>query len=159
VTAGADEEVQVGAGVGLQHVVGVEAGPAAGGRRRRSGPLRAAARELLVGHLEREGAGRDVERDPVAGADQRERAAGGGLGGDVQHDRAVGGAGHPAVADPHHVPYAAVQQLLRQRHVGHLGHAGIALRTAVADDQHGVLVGVEVRIGDNCVVGLLGVED
>ena len=31
VTAGADEEVQVSAGVGLKHVIGVEAGPAAGG--------------------------------------------------------------------------------------------------------------------------------
>src|ERR1700728_3382903 len=60
-TAGADEEVQVGAGVRLQHVVGVEAGPAAGGLRRRRRPLGPAARQLVVGHLEGEGAGRDVE--------------------------------------------------------------------------------------------------
>ena len=42
-------------------------------------------------------------RDPVAGLHQGQRAARGGLGRDVQHDRAVGGARHPAVADPHHV--------------------------------------------------------
>ena len=63
----------------------------------------------------------------VAGADQAERPAGRGLGRDVQDDRAVRGAAHPAVADAHHVADALLEQLLRQRQVRHLGHARVAL--------------------------------
>src|SRR3712207_8723151 len=39
---------------------------------------------------------------------------------------AVGGAAPPAVAHPHHVAHALLQQLLGQRHVGDLGHPGVA---------------------------------
>ena len=54
-------------------------------------------------------AGGDVEDDHVAGPDERQRAAGGGLGRDVQDDRPVGGAAHPPVADPDHVPHALLR--------------------------------------------------
>src|ERR1700733_15855606 len=70
VTACADEEVEVTAGVCLLHVLGVQPGPAPGGGARRRGPRGAAGRELGVGHVEGERAGRDVERDPGTGADE-----------------------------------------------------------------------------------------
>ena len=45
----------------------------------------------------------------VAGPDQAERPAGRGLRRDVQHDGAVGGAAHPAVADADHVAHALLR--------------------------------------------------
>ncbi len=112
-----------------------------------------------VGHLDVDASGRDVERDDVAGAHERQRSTGGGLGGDVQHDGAVRGAAHPAVADPDHVAHALREQLLRQRHVRHLGHAGVALRAAAAQHQHRVRVDVEVGVVDAGVEVLDRVED
>ena len=46
---------------------------------------------------------RDVEPDHVAVLHQRERTADRGLGGDMQDDRAEGGAAHAGVGDPDHV--------------------------------------------------------
>ena len=40
---------------------------------------------------------------------QAERSPGGGFGRDVQDDRAVGRAAHPAIADPHHVAHALLR--------------------------------------------------
>ena len=60
ITAGADEEVEVGAGVGLQHVVDVEPLPAAVGAAKPASVAASGVRrcELLVGDVERRGAGR-----------------------------------------------------------------------------------------------------
>ena len=80
-------------------------------------------------------------------------------GADVQHDRAVGGAAHPPVADAHHVAHALREQLRRQRQVRDLGHARVALRPAAAQHQHRVGVDVEVGVVDAGVQVLDGVED
>jgi hypothetical protein len=79
---------------------------------------------------------------------QRQRAAGGGLGRGVQHHGAVGGAAHARVADAHHVGDALAQHLGRQRHVAHLGHAGVALGAAVLQHQDAGLVDVQVLVVD-----------
>src|ERR1700758_5294852 len=110
-TALADEKVEVAARVCLLDVLGVKPGPAAGGGPRRRGPRGTPQCYLVVGDIYAEGAGRNVEGDHVAGLDQGERAADGGLRGDVQHDRAVGGARHAAVTDPDDVLDAALEQL------------------------------------------------
>src|SRR6185437_14345580 len=73
--ARAGEEIEVAALVGLLDVLGVKPGPAAGGGLGRRGPRGAAGRELVVGDVEAQRARGDVERDPVAAADQGERAA------------------------------------------------------------------------------------
>src|SRR5699024_1006081 len=72
---------------------------------------------------------------------------------------AVGGSRHAAVADAHHVAHALFEQLGRQRHVGDLGHAGVALGAAAAQDQHGVGVDVQVGVVDALAEVVDGVED
>ena len=149
--------------VGLQDVVDVEPLPAARPGRRTPRPWPGAASRAASsssGTSSVEPPAGDVQRR--SGRRSRtsaERAAGGRLGGDVQHDRAVRGAAHPAVADPHHVAHALREQLRRQRHVGHLGHARVALRPAAAQHQHRVGVDVEVRVVDPGVQVLDRVED
>src|SRR5689334_17384091 len=100
--AGADEEVEVGAGLGLGDVVDVEAGPPSGrvGEGGDGLGVGDALQELVVRDLDVDAAGVDVETDDIAGAHEGERPAGGGFGADVQHDGAVGGAAHAAVAHP-----------------------------------------------------------
>jgi hypothetical protein len=70
VTAGADEEVHVATGFGLEDVVGVEAGPSRG--RPPAGapstPRRRASSSSVTSSVRARG---DVEGDPVAGADLR----------------------------------------------------------------------------------------
>src|SRR6185312_10931958 len=88
----ADQEVEVGALVGLLHGRAVELDPAALGVRRQWPPFRAAPGELGGGHVQLERARVDVERDAIAALDERERAARRGLGCRVQHDGAIGGA-------------------------------------------------------------------
>ena len=130
-----------------------------GWRAGRAAPGGAAFGQFGVAHLEGQGPGRDVQGDPVAAPDQGQRAAGRGLRGGVQDDRPVGGAGHPPVADPHHVADAAQQQLPGQGHIGHFRHARVAARAAVPDDQHGVLVDIQVGVVRHRVVVRGGVED
>ncbi len=77
----------------------------------------------------------------------------------MQDDGAVRGAAHARVTDPHHVAYALLQQLGGQRQVADLGHAGIALGPAAAQDQHGGLVHVEVGRVEPGVHVLDAVED
>ena len=67
-------------------------------------------------------------------------------GHDVQHHRSVRGAAHACVRDAHHVGHAALQELWRQPHVADLRHAGIALRPAVLQHEHAVLVHVQFGI-------------
>ena len=52
-----------------------------------------------------------------------------------------------------------LEQLLRQRQVGDLGHAGVAARAAAAEHQHGVGVDVQVGVVDAGVQVLDRVED
>jgi len=136
----AGEEIEVAARVGLLDMLGVKPGPAPRGGPRRRGPRGAAGRELVVWDVEGKRAVRDVERDPVAGADQGQGAADRRLWCHVQEHGAICGAGHPAVANPHDIADAALEQLGGERDVGGLRHAGVALRPAVADDQDRVLV-------------------
>src|SRR5918998_1316783 len=70
--APADEEVEVGALIGLQHVVDVELGVAPRGGRFGRAPGGAARRQLRLVHMQVQAAGRDVERDHVAVPHQRE---------------------------------------------------------------------------------------
>ena len=60
--------------------------------------------------------------DAVAVAHQAERAAGGGIGRDVQHDGAEGGAAHARVGDADHVLDAVLRELLRDRQIAGLRH-------------------------------------
>ena len=83
---------------------------AAGSRTRRPSPALGVRAASSVGcEFDVEAPPAHVERDPVAGLHQPERAAGRGLRRDVQHDGPVGGAAHPAVADAHHVAHALLR--------------------------------------------------
>ena len=70
------------------------------------------------------------------------------FGRDVQHDGAEGGAAHARVGDAHHVLHALLRQLLRDRQVAGLGHAGRAARAGVAQHEHVVGGDVESRVVD-----------
>src|SRR5205085_1516067 len=103
----ADQKVEIGAVACLQHLVDVKLPVAALERRLRRLPARTARGELALAHQELKLALRHVELDLVAVAHERERAAGGRLGRDVQHYRAVRGAAHARIGDAHHVGDAA----------------------------------------------------
>ncbi len=83
--------------------------------------------------------------DHVAVPHQRERPADSGLRRDVQHDGAERGAAHARIRNAHHVLGAAARELLRDRQIARLGHAGRALGAGIAQHQH--VVGVHVEIG------------
>ena len=69
------EEAEVAAFVGLRDFVEEEREVAALDLPRRGLPCGLAGGEFVVGDFERERARRDIERDQVAVADERERAA------------------------------------------------------------------------------------
>ena len=133
---GAFEKIEVAALVGLRDVLLIERAEAALELRRRLLPRGAAARELGVAHLELELARRHVELDQVAVAHERQRAADERLRRDVQHARAVARAAHARVGDAHHVAHALREQLLRDRQLAPLGHAGRAERARVLQHEH-----------------------
>src|SRR5205807_2135852 len=97
------EEIEVAALVGLENVLEVEPAVAAGVGGGGRAPLGATAGQLAFGHVQGEAATGDVQLDLVAVADEGERAADGGFGGDVQDDGAVGCAAHARVRDADHV--------------------------------------------------------
>ena len=74
----------------------------------------------------------DVEGDPVAVAEERDRAAVDGLGGDVADAQARRTAGEAAVGDQQDV-LAEAGALDRAGDREHLAHARAALRALVAD--------------------------
>ena len=85
-----------------------------------------------------------------------DRAADGGLGGDVADHEAVGAAGETAVGDERHVvAEAAAHDGAGRRQ--HLAHAGAALRAFVADDHH--VPGLDRAVEDRFERVLLAVED
>src|SRR6476620_6273602 len=98
ITSCADKEIEVGACVGLLDVIYVEPLPAAYGvgEACEGGGVGSAAQQLLLRRLQRQGSAGYVEGDLVSGLHQGQRSAGGGFGGDVQHNRSVRGAAHPA---------------------------------------------------------------
>src|ERR1700730_3723749 len=140
----ADEEVEVGALMGLHDMLHIEPGIAAvvGLRRRFPGLLSLA--QLVIRDVEMEAALLDVEFDHVAVAHQRQGSARGGLGRDVQHHGAVSRAAHARVGNAHDVGNAFLQQLLRNRHVADFGEAGIALGPGPFEHHHRRLVDGEV---------------
>ena len=75
----------------------------------------------------------EVEPDPVAVADERDRAAVGRLGGDVADAQPGGAAGEAAVGEQQHV-LAEPGALDRAGDGEHLAHAGPARGALVADD-------------------------
>jgi hypothetical protein len=81
----ADKKVEVGARVGLLHVVYVEPLPSAYRIRKvcEGRGVGSATPQLLLRHLQRQRSARYVEGDLVSGLHQCQRSAGRGLGGDV----------------------------------------------------------------------------
>src|SRR6476659_4834479 len=147
-TALADEEVEVGALVGLLYVVEIKAPIAALERRLGRLPFRLSLLQFGVGNEELDLPFRDIELDHVAVLHQREHAAGGRFGRYVQHHGAVRRATHARVRNAHYVGDALLQELRRQRHVANFRHAGVALRPAVLQHHDAALVDVELRIVD-----------
>ncbi len=154
----ADQEIEVAALVGLQHVIDVEALVAAAPAVVGSGQFRQARGQFLVADVQVQAALFAVQLDEVAVAHGGQRAACRGLGRHVQHHGAVGGAAHAGVGDADHVLHALPQQLRRQAHVAHLGHAGVALGAAVLHDHHAARVDVQVLIDDARLVVLQVLE-
>ena len=100
-----------------------------------------------------------VERDHVAVLDQRQRAAGRGLGRHVQNDRAVRGAAHARVGDADHVGDALAQKLLAAAACCRPRPCPDSLSGRVFQHHHAVLIDVEVRIVDAGVKVLDVLED
>src|SRR6185503_5376138 len=100
------------------------------------------------GNLEVDAALADVELDRVAVLDQRQRAAGGGFGRGVQHDRPVRGARHPRVRYANHVGDTLFQQFRRQREIADFGESRVAFGPAVLQHQDVGFVHVELRVVD-----------
>ena len=148
VAAAADQEVEVGAGVGALHMVVVELGIAARWRFDGGFPGGEAGGQFLVRDVEMQAAVGHVQLDHVAGADHGQRAAARGLGRGVQDHGAIGGAGHARVRDADHVGDALAQDLGRQAHVADLGHAGIAARAAVLQHHDAGLVDIQRLVLD-----------
>ena len=113
-----------------------------------SSPFRLAALELGVVDQQLDPARGDVEPDQVAVAHEAERAADRRFRRDVQHDRAEGGAAHARVGNADHVLDAGLRELLRDRQIAGLRHAGRALGPGIAQDQDVVRRHVEIGIVD-----------
>nr|GEU28270.1 hypothetical protein [Tanacetum cinerariifolium] len=144
-----DQEVEIAAFVGLQHVFDVQLLVAGFRSRRAAGH----AHCLALGHFgvrdfQIQFAARAIERDPVAVLDDAQRAAGHGFRRHVQHHGAVRGAAHAGIRNADHVLDASCQQFWRQAHIAHFRHAGIAFRAAVLHHQHRVRIHFQVRIQD-----------
>jgi hypothetical protein len=80
-------------------------------------------------------------------------------GRDVQGTGSVAGAGHAAVAEAHHVAHALQDELLRDRQLAPLGHAGSADGAGVAQDEHGVRGDIEIHVLDREPSSRVAVED
>src|SRR5664280_434699 len=87
--APADQEVEVDAFVGLQHVIDVELPVAAAERRRRPLPVLHARRELGIADVEMNAPIGHVELDEITAAHGRQGTAVGGFGRGMQNDRAI----------------------------------------------------------------------
>ena len=116
--------------------------PRFGASRRRPGARRRASSASSTSRSSRRSLTESRTRSPVSTS--AERPAGGGFGRDVQHDGAEGGAGHAAVAHPHHVLHALAAELLRDRQVAGFRHAGRGQRPGIL--QHQDVVGLDVEV-------------
>src|SRR5579885_588921 len=94
------QEIEVTALIGAENLVAVEAGIAAR-RARRDRRLALCQRGGIDEEVE--AALADAEANPVAVADEAERAAARGVGRHMEDDGAIGGAAHPRIGDAHHV--------------------------------------------------------
>ena len=157
--AATDQEIEVAALIGLEHMIEIELLVTARHRRRRRRPGGAARLEFLIGHLDLEAAFGDIEDDHIALLHQRQRTAGGRLRRDVQDDGAIGGAAHARVRDPHHVGDPFLQDLGRQAQISDFGHARISLGAAVLEHHDRAFVDVQRRIVDALVIVFDGLED
>ena len=77
-----------------------------------------------------------------------ERAAGGGVGGDVQHDGAERGAAHARVGDAHHVLDAALRELFRNRQIAGFRHAFRRVRAGVLQHHNVLRLNIERWVVD-----------
>ncbi len=137
------QEIEIAAFVGLADVLRIHGAVAARVTRRRLFPGGAAARQLLVRHVQMDAALVDIDLDLVAGLHEGERTADEAFRRHVQDAGAVAGAAHARVGNAQHVLDALLQQLARDRQHAPLRHAGPAERTAAL--QHDDVVGVTSR--------------
>ncbi len=127
----------------LLNVLDVESIPAAGRFRQRL-PFELALCELLLAHVEMNFPRGHVELDHVPVLHERERSARRCFRRHMQHDGAVRRAAHARIGNAHHVRYALLQHLGRQRHVADFRHARITLRAAVLEHEHARFIDVEI---------------
>src|ERR1700754_1376213 len=88
VAAAANEEIKVGATIGLQHAFRVEALVATAHCRQRRHPGLSPPRQFLFGYFEMQLPCLDIERDHVTALHQRQRAADGSFWRRMQNHRA-----------------------------------------------------------------------
>src|SRR5215213_1142231 len=122
------QEVEVAALVGLGDMALVEGREGALVTQSCRFPFGAAALQFLLVDPHVEAPCLYVKLHEVAGLEQAERPAYGGLGRDMEDASAVVRATHASVADAHHVAHALLQKLLRNRQIAPFGHAGCAHR-------------------------------
>src|SRR5580658_1468100 len=159
VAAALGQEVEVAALVGLGNVLAEQGAVAALELRRGGLPLAAALSQGPFGHIQRQLAGRDVQRDEVARLDESQRAADERLGSHMQHAGPIARAAHPGVGNPHHVTDALGQQVIGNGQHAVLGHARTALRARVAQHQDGIGRDGQGGIVDPFLHLAVGVED
>jgi hypothetical protein len=97
-----------------------------------------------------------VDRDAVAIAHQRNRAARRGLGTNVPHHHAARRAGKASIGQQRHL-LAHALTIEERRNAQHLAHAGPATRPFVADDEH--VARTHLARAHLRRAGLLAVED
>src|ERR1700722_14263586 len=99
VATGSLQEVEVSAGIGLEHMLDVQ--PCITGPRLRSGraPGRFPALQLLVWDFEVQRAGRDVQLDDVTRLNESQRPSESGLGRNMQNNCPEARSSHTTVAN------------------------------------------------------------
>ena len=123
--------------------------------RRRRRPVAQPLRDLVVGEVDAQLAGVDVDRHHLALLEDGDRTTAEGLGDDVADHEPVRRAGEAAVGDQRDVvaePFADD----RAGDLQHLGHPGPAGRALVADHDH--VAGLDRLRHHGVEGGLLGVE-
>src|SRR5215469_15913681 len=118
------EKREVAPLLGAEDLLCIELGITARGTVQRGLGGSGAALKLRVLEHEIDPALLHRKADAVAVLHEAKRPAGGAVGGDVQHDRAEGGATHARVGDADHVLDAAPGKLARDRQIAGLRHGG-----------------------------------
>src|SRR5690606_4931380 len=132
------QHVHVGALLGLLDMVEIE--PHVTARCHGVGclPVGPAPCKFVIGNMQMQSPVFHVQLNLVTVLYQRQGAANGGFGGDVQHHRTVGRAAHASVGNTHHVLATLLGQFFGQVDIAHFRHTRIAFGADPLKHNHAV---------------------